>query len=122
MTSTIEKTKNQSRQLLVEMLQEASQLEHSLLNTYLLAACSLKSTPQEFGSIGGKPNNRRAIHFEKARIWKQTILKVASEEMLHLHYVQCLLRALGEPPHFELPNRAENGNWVIPNWNLKIDG
>jgi hypothetical protein len=65
MTSSTQNIKEQSRQLLVKMLQEASQLEHSLLNSYLYAACSLKSTPQEFESIDGQTNCRRAIHFEK---------------------------------------------------------
>ena len=37
-----------ARTLLVEMLHEAAQLEHCLLDAYVAAACSLKSTPQEF--------------------------------------------------------------------------
>ncbi len=112
-----------SRNLLVKMLNEAAQLEHSLLNAYLLAASSIRSTPQEFGQVSGQENRRSAIHFEKARIWKQNILKVAKEEMLHLHYVQCLLRGLGEMPHFLLPNRdPESKNWIIPNWHINLSG
>jgi hypothetical protein len=109
-----------NRKLLVEMLQEAAQLEHSLLDSYLYAACSLKSTPQEFAKIGGLPNLRRGIQFERVRYWKQAILTVAHEEMLHLHYVECMLRALGERPYFGLPNRNEKGIWVIPNWQARI--
>ena len=40
-------------------------------------------------------------------------------KMLHLHYVECLLRALGEPPSFSLPNRNAEGDWIIPNWKAK---
>ena len=96
-----------SRKLLVDMLQQAAQLEHSLLNAYLYSAFSIKSMPHEFESLSGKENRRRAIQFEKARRWKEGILAVAKEEMLHLHYVECMLRALGEPPSFTLPRRND---------------
>jgi hypothetical protein len=108
------------RRLLVEMLQEAAKLEHCLLNNYLFAACSLKSTPQEFEHIDGLPNRRRAFHFERVRVWKQSILHVAHEEMRHLHYVQCMIRALGERPCFELPDRDKDGVWIIPNWRIRV--
>jgi hypothetical protein len=111
---------NGARKLLVDMLGEASQLEHSLLNAYLYAACSLKSTPQEFAQIGGQENKRRAIQYERARTWKQSILAVAHEEMRHLHYVQCMIRALGERPNLSLPKRDANGNWRIPNWQIQV--
>lgn len=111
---------SEERQLLVDLLQEAAQLEHCLLDAYLYTACSLKSTPQEFETVAGKPNRRRAIQHERARAWKQSILMVAHEEMLHLHYVQCLLRALGETPDFTLPKRDADGNWIIANWKARI--
>ncbi|HEX4307481.1 MAG TPA: ferritin-like domain-containing protein [Solirubrobacterales bacterium] len=115
--------RDESRELLVELLKEAAQLEHCLLNTYLFTACSLKSTPAELGSLGGETNRRRAIQFERLRAWKRSLLLVAHEEMLHLHYVQCMLRALGEPPSFTLPERAAgSGNWRIPSWQARIGG
>ena len=111
----------EARGLLVDLLHEAAQLEHCLLDAYLYAACSLRSTPQEFATAAGEPNRRRAIQFERARAWKLSLLNVAHEEMLHLHYVQCLLRALGEPPSFALPERdPATGNWIIPNWRARI--
>lgn len=113
----------QARKLLVDLLHEAAELEHSLLDAYLYTACSIKSTPQEFALAAGKPNRRRAVQFERARSWKQSILMVAHEEMLHLHYVQCLLRGLGEAPSFGLPKRSpDSGNWVIPNWQAQVAG
>jgi hypothetical protein len=106
-----------ARTLLIEMLRQASRLEHCLLNAYLFAASSVKSMPWEFDSTGGaQPNRRRGMQFEKARLWKQNILNVSHEEMLHLHYVQCLLRALGEAPDFSLPERDATGAWVVPDW------
>jgi hypothetical protein len=37
----------EGRRVLVDLLHEAAELEHCLLDAYLYAACSLKSTPQE---------------------------------------------------------------------------
>jgi hypothetical protein len=117
----MDKTKDSAaRRLLIDMLQEAAKLEHCLLNSYLFAACSLKSTPQEFENCGDALNRRRAIHFERVRGWKQIILGVAHEEMRHLHYVQCMIRALGERPCFDLPARNSEGVWVIPNWRVRV--
>lgn len=108
-------------ELLVGLLHEASQLEHCLLNAYLYAACSLKSHPEEFATLpDGRPNRRRAIQFERTRAWKQSILHVAQEEMAHLHYVQCLIRALGEAPYFDLPERDPNtGSWLFGSWRTR---
>jgi hypothetical protein len=103
---------------LVELLHQAAQLEHCLLDSYLYAACSLKTLPSEFAVLpDGRENRRRAIQFERVRAWKQAIMEVAREEMLHLHLVQSLIRALGAPPYFQLPPRdARTGNWVFGNW------
>jgi hypothetical protein len=110
----------QGRKLLVDLLREAARLEHCLLDSYLYAACSLKSVPQEFSKLGDVENRRRAIQFERVRAWKKTVLEVAHEEMLHLHYVQCMLRALGERPEFSLPARDKEGQWIIPNWDPRV--
>lgn len=113
-------TDNETRTLLIDLLREAARLEHCLLNAYLVAACSIPSTPAEFARFGGKDNRRRAIQFERARGWKQSILLVAHEEMLHLHYVQCMLRALGESPEFSLPERTDGGHWLFPAWKARV--
>lgn len=112
-----------AEELLVGLLQEAAQLEHCLLDSYLYAACSLRSFPEEFATLpGGRENRRRAIQYERVRAWKQAILEVAREEMLHLHYVQCMLRALGADPYFGLPERdATSGNWLFGNWQIRVD-
>jgi hypothetical protein len=111
-----------TKKTLVGLLQEAAHLEHCLLNTYLFAACSLKTLPEEFATLSdGSPNRRRAIQFERVRDWKLSILSITHEEMMHLHYVQCLLRALGEPADFTLPQRsATTGNWRFENWRARV--
>ncbi len=115
----------EGKRLLIELLQEAAQLEHCLLNAYLYAACSLKSTPQEWATVtvDGEehPNARRAVQFERSRRWKQWILGVSHEEMLHLHYVQCLLRSLGARPCFDLPERGPEG-WRFKGWKSSSGG
>ena len=116
------KEQNESYQILVGLLKEAAHLEHCLLNSYLYTACSIKSTLDEF-EISDKPddNVRAGIQFERAREWKRNILFVAHEEMLHLHYVQCMLRALGERPCFTLPERDTlSSGWFIPNWRARL--
>jgi hypothetical protein len=115
MSGELRKVDAEDRQLLVDLLYEAAELEHCLLNTYLFAACSVKTLPCEFAKTGnGQENRRRAVQFERVRNWKRALLQVAREEMLHLHYVQCMLRALGERPHFALPDRTPDGSWIIP--------
>lgn len=114
------------RALLVDLLHEAAKLEHCLLDAYLYTAASLKSTPQEFATVtdaagGQQDNRRRAVQFERARLWKQMILEVTHEEMLHLHYVQTLLRSLGERPSFALPDRdPATDNWVMSDWQALV--
>jgi hypothetical protein len=109
---------NKNKSTLVRLLQEAARLEHCLLNTYLFAACSLKTLPEEFATLrDGSPNRRRAIQFERVRDWKLSILSITHEEMMHLHYVQCLLRALGEPADFTLPDRSpQSDDWRFEGW------
>lgn len=115
-----EPTGADERATLVTLLQEAARLEHCLMASYLYSACSLRSTPSEFAAADGRENRRRAIQFERSREWKGTMLAVAREEMMHLHYVQCLLRAIGEPPHFTLPDRNDEGSWQIGSWKARI--
>jgi Ferritin-like len=121
MSGELRKVDAEDRQLLVDLLHEAAELEHCLLNTYLFAACSVKTLPREFAEAGnGQENRRRALQFERVRNWKQALLQVAREEMLHLHFVQCMLRALGERPHFALPDRTPDGSWIIPIRRLQV--
>ncbi len=112
---------NTTKQDLVILLREAAHLEHTLLNSYLYAACSIRATPGAYATIkdtSGKEveNKNRALHFTLARQWKQAMIGVAHEEMLHLHYVNCLLRALGEPAEFALPIHDPQGGWRMDNW------
>lgn len=42
---------------------------------------------------------------------------------MHLHYVQCMLRALGEVPETHLPDRSpDTDEWVFDDWRPKVGG
>ena len=80
-----------SREKLLHQLYEATELEHNLMCTYLYAAFSLKSGAAE----GLSPDEAAAV----AR-WRETILRVAVEEMGHLVAVWNITAALGGSPRF----------------------
>ncbi|MDB5929743.1 MAG: hypothetical protein JWR60_1450 [Polaromonas sp.] len=84
-----------SREQLVHLLAEASELEHNLLCCYLYAAFSLKQGTQD----GLSPED--AARVEQ---WRGSIMQVAMEEMTHLALVANLTVAIGARPHFNRPN------------------
>ncbi len=85
----------EDREELVFMLSEASQLEHMILLQYLYAAFSLKRdvseglTPQQYDAVCR---------------WERVVMKVATQEMLHLTAASNLLSAVGAAPYFQRPN------------------
>jgi hypothetical protein len=83
------------RTQLFHLLAEAAEVEHTLMCTYLYAAFSLKSGADEDLS----PDERAAI----AR-WRDGIMAVALDEMVHLLLVSNLAIAIGGRPHFWRPN------------------
>jgi hypothetical protein len=84
-----------SREHLLHLLAEAAEIEHNLLCSYLYAAFSLKReaeedlTPEELAAV---------------RRWRDVILGVCMEEMMHLAQVANLMVAVGSRPHFDRPN------------------
>jgi hypothetical protein len=82
------------REQLFHLLAEASEIEHTLMCTYLYAAFSLKS-----GGCDLSAKERTAVER-----WRKTILSVAIEEMTHLLLVANLSVAIGGRPYFGRPN------------------
>jgi CDGSH-type Zn-finger protein/uncharacterized Fe-S cluster protein YjdI len=80
-----------SREQLVHSLYEAAELEHTLMCTYLYAAFSLRSGEAE----GLLPEEALAV-----TNWRQTIIRIAIEEMSHLTAVWNITAALGGAPRF----------------------
>lgn len=83
------------REQLIYLLAEAAEIEHGLMCSYLYAAWSLKQsvaeglTEAQLGAVNG---------------WRDSIMSVAMEEMLHLALANNLLMSLGSPPHFSRQN------------------
>jgi hypothetical protein len=77
------------REILVNSLYEAAELEHNLMCTYLYAAASLKS---------GEAEGLDAAQAAAVKRWRQVLLAVAIEEMGHLAAVWNITAALGASP------------------------
>jgi CDGSH-type Zn-finger protein len=86
----------ETREELLYLLTQASELEHSLACTYLYAGYSLKSDTRE----GGVTDEELVA----VRTWKRRLAAVAVEEMLHLGQVSNVMTAVGGAPHFARSN------------------
>lgn len=84
-----------SREQLLHTLSEAAEIEHALMCTYLYAAFSLKSEPED---------GLAARQLEAVRRWRREILDIAAEEMGHLVAVWNIMSALGSVPHLARSN------------------
>jgi hypothetical protein len=78
-----------TREELIIALNEAAEIEHSLLIQYLFAAFSLKQSVKE---------GVTELQLEEINEWKRTILQIAREEMVHFGSVCNLLSAVGAGP------------------------
>ena len=84
-----------SREHLLHMLAEASELEHNLLCSYLYAALSLKRELHE---------DLLPHELDAVQRWRADIMHVCMEEMMHLAQVANLMVSVGSRPHFDRPN------------------
>ncbi len=103
-------TKITTREELIQLLNEAAELEHLLAVQYLYAAFSTKRLPEE----GLTPSQQNAVDD-----WTQTILVVARQEMEHLALANNLLTSIGGMPHFGRPNFPQTGQYFIAPMNLE---
>jgi len=83
------------REILLNALYEASELEHNLMCTYLYAAFSLKD---------GAGEGLSAAEAAAVSRWRQVLLGVAIEEMGHLAAVWNITAALGGSPRIGRAN------------------
>ena len=90
MTTVIE-----TRDQLLGVLAEASEIEHNLMCCYLYAGFSLKE---------GTDEDLSDAELAAVQRWRQEILAVGVEEMTHLALVGNLMAALGGAPHFGRAN------------------
>src|SRR4051794_35197040 len=95
----------ESREQLLYLLTQASEVEHGIMCQYLFAQWSLKRSVEE---------GVTEAQLERIRAWDATIEGVAIQEMLHLALATNLLTALGAPPHFDRPNFPILSGWYPP--------
>jgi Ferritin-like len=81
--------------VIVELLHGAAEIEHSLLVQYLYAAYSLETNPDRLDRDA--PSD--AINL--IRMWRDSIVTIAVQEMGHLLTIQNLLHFVGGPLNFE---------------------
>jgi hypothetical protein len=93
----------EGREELLYLLGEAAELEHAACCTYLYAAFSLKTDPEE------------GLAAEQAPIvagWKRAINAIAVQEMVHLALVNNLLAALGGAPRLGRHNFPQRSTYA----------
>src|SRR5688572_557585 len=83
------------REQIFHLLAEASEIEHTLMCSYLFSAFSLKQ---------GDDGNFSAREADALMRWRKAIMSVAVDEMTHLLLVANLSIAIGGRPHFARPN------------------
>src|SRR5919108_13538 len=101
----------ETREELVYLLGEASELEHGLLCEYLYAQFSLKRSVDE----GVTPEQLARI-----QAWESTLIDIAKQEMLHLALATNILTAIGAAPHFERPNFPILSRWYPPDVQIAL--
>jgi hypothetical protein len=93
------------RDALNYMLREAAEIEHAICCQYLFSAFSLKRSVDEGLTARQLPLVVR---------WRQTILEIAAQEMMHLALVNNLLSAIGGAPCLNRPNLPQQGRRYPP--------
>lgn len=99
------------REELIFLLNQATELEHSLSCSYLFTAFSLKTEAD-----GGLPPETVA---PVAR-WKRVFRDIAVEEMMHLAVINDLLIAVGAAPNFDRANFPHGCGYYMPDLQIEL--
>src|SRR5919198_133680 len=100
-----------SREQLVYLLTQASELEQGILCEYLFALYSLKRDPDD----GLDPDQLAQV-----TRWGRTLSEIAVQEMLHLTLATNLLIAVGAAPHLHRPNFPIRCAWYPPDVQIAL--
>jgi len=100
------------REELIFLLNQGTELEHSLCCSYLFTAFSLKSGP------GSGLSGEEAEAVER---WRRVFMGVAIEEMMHLAIINQLLVAVGAAPNFDRSNFPHSGSYYMPDLHIEIE-
>jgi Ferritin-like len=101
----------ENRKELAYLLSQAAELEHGLMCEYLYAAFSLKSTTGP---------GLRASQLAAVEQWREMILGIAAEEMLHWAVVQNLLTAVGSAPYVSRPHMPHQARGYPPGVQVRL--
>jgi hypothetical protein len=99
------------RKELTYLLSQGAELEHALMCQYLYAAFSLKTSPDA---------GLRAEQMEAVERWRQMVLEIAGEEMLHWAVVQNILTAVGSAPYVSRPHLPHQAMGYPPEVQLRL--
>jgi CDGSH-type Zn-finger protein/uncharacterized Fe-S cluster protein YjdI len=88
------------REQLAGMLCEAAEIEHCLMCCYLYAGFSLKEHADE---------GLDEVELAAVRRWKREVIRIATDEMLHLALANNLLLSIGASPHYRRFNFPISG-------------
>jgi len=99
------------RKELAYLLSQGAELEHGLMCEYLYAAFSLKSTAGP---------GLRADQLDSVEQWREMILGIAAEEMLHWAVVQNLLTAVGSAPYVSRPHMPHQAKGYPPGVQVRL--
>lgn len=95
-----------TRDKLVDALNQAAELEHLLCCSYLYAGFSIKRTPDE---------SLELVETEQTREWATQIMMIARQEMEHLGMACNLLSAVGASPNFSRANYPQPASYLPVN-------
>ncbi len=99
------------REELIFILNQATELEHSLTCSYLFTALTLKDRIED-----GLPEDT----LEAVRGWRNMLTGVAIDEMMHLAIVNSLLVAVGGAPNFDRPNFPHDCEYFMPDLEINL--
>jgi hypothetical protein len=100
------------REELIFLLNQATELEHSLCCSYLFTAFSLKSSIEDGLS-------RETVDVVKG--WKDTFIGIAIEEMFHLTLINDLLVGVGGAPNLDRPNFPHGCSYYMPELHIGLN-
>lgn len=100
------------REELIFLLNQATELEHSLCCSYLFTAFTLKSKLED----GLTPET-----LETVKGWKDTFISIAIEEMFHLTLINDLLVAVGGAPNLDRPNFPHGCSYYMPQVHIGLN-
>jgi hypothetical protein len=101
-----------SREELIYLLSEAAEVEHGVMCSYLFAAFSMKDRAAD---------GLTEQQLDAVRRWKQDLLAICAQEMVHLSLASNMLTAIGAAPQFRRPNFPQGSRYYPSGFSLALN-